>query len=196
MAEIYSSTPGGGGCYRHCATVCLPLYLGQNAIFQQKKPKKKLAQKKYENGPKVVKNGQNCPQNRRNNWRSPRKSQRIPKISEKWPKTLPLKCENAPKKVKMTKNRQKMAKLIRKIDFLYNNFPQKAISLRKCTQKIYFRLRRKKRPTFFFAPSARYSSPPDWGWDRPFRLLCYFATLLLPKPAPRDELRGHLEGVF
>jgi len=35
----------------------------------------------------------------------------------------------------MAKNRQKMAKIIRKIDFLYNNFPKKAISLRKCTQK-------------------------------------------------------------
>ena len=44
-----------------------------------------------------------------------------------------------------------MAKNIRKIDFLYNNFPKKAISLRKCTQK---------KSQKIFAPAALYR------WDR------------------------------
>ena len=63
VAELYRWTPRGG-CYRisvFCASVFCALYLGQNAIFRQKKPKNLSAPKKSENGPKVVKNGQNCP---------------------------------------------------------------------------------------------------------------------------------------
>ena len=43
----------------------------------------------------------------------------------------------------MAKNRQKSAKIIRKIDFPYNNLQKKDISLRKCTKKKKKRLRRK-----------------------------------------------------
>ena len=42
VAELYRWTPGGG-CYR--ISVFCALYLGQNAIFRQKKPKKISAQK-------------------------------------------------------------------------------------------------------------------------------------------------------
>ena len=52
-----------------------------------------------------------------------------------------MQSENAPKRVKMAKNDQKLAKMakkcIKKIDFLYNNFPEKVISVRKCTQKFF-----------------------------------------------------------
>ena len=58
-----------------------------------------------------------------------------------------------------------MAKIIRKIDFLYNNFPKKAISLRKCTKKNI----KKKSPSakkklyFYFAPAALYRCDPGGG---------------------------------
>ena len=52
-----------------------------------------------------------------------------------------VQSENAPKRVKIANNDQKMAKMAKKwekldkkIDFLYNNFPEKVISLRKCTK--------------------------------------------------------------
>ena len=60
VAERYR-WPGGGVLQNFCASALLRLYLGQNAIFRQKKTKKKSAQKWSENGPKVVNNGQNCP---------------------------------------------------------------------------------------------------------------------------------------
>ena len=61
---------------------------------------------------------------------------------------------------KMAKNRQKMVKFLRKIDFLYNNFPKKAISLRKCTQKkIIFAFSEKKVQIFFRACGAIQLDP-------------------------------------
>jgi len=65
----------------------------------------------------------------------------------------------------MAKNRQKSAKIMKKqkIDFPYNNFPKKEIFLRKCTPKNIFRLRRKKKSIFFFAPAALYRCDPVGG---------------------------------
>ena len=57
----------------------------------------------------------------------------------------------------MAKNRQKSAKIMKKIDFPYNNFPKKGISLRKCTQ-FFFSPSAKKKSNFFFAPAARYTA--------------------------------------
>ena len=138
--------------------------LGFCAYFWAKMP---FFGKKGKNffGPKMVqkwpKSGQKwpkLPQNRRNkSRRSPRKSQQIPKISEKWPKTLPQ-CNM--KMHQKRKNGQKSAKIMEKIDFPYNNFPKKGISLRKFTQKIYFRLKVKK---FFRACGALYRCDPGGG---------------------------------
>ena len=77
-----------------------------------------------------------------------------------------------------------MAKIIRKIDFLYNSFPKKAISLRKCTQK-KIAFGEKKSPNFFSRLRRDTVAPPGGGGGCycPFRLLCYCATALIPKPA-------------
>ena len=77
----------------------------------------------------------------------------------------------------MAKNRQKMAKLLRKIDFLYNNFPKKAFYLRKCTQKKN-RLRRKKKSKKNFAPAALYS----WTPRGCYRISVFCASALIPGP--------------
>ena len=69
----------------------------------------------------------------------------------------------------MAKNRQKSAKFIRKIDFLYNNFPKKASSLRKCTKKYISPSAKKK--SFFFSRLRRetvLSTPPGGGCYRNF----------------------------
>ena len=60
---------------------------------------------------------------------NPNESQKYRKNSQKRSHSAKRKC------TKKVKNGQKSAKIIRKIDFPYNNFPKKAVSLRKCTQK-------------------------------------------------------------
>ena len=62
----------------------------------------------------------------------------------------------------MAKNRQKSAKIIKKIDFPYNNFPKKDISLRKCTPQKKSPSAKKKLKTFF-APAALYRCDPPGG---------------------------------
>ena len=73
----------------------------------------------------------------------------------------------------MAKNRQKSAKFIRKIDFLYNNFPKKAISLRKCTN-FFFRLRRKKSQLFFSRLRRETVLSTPWGG-------CYINFATMPR---------------
>ena len=53
------------------------------------------------------------------------------------------------------KNRQNSAKIIRKIDFPYNNFPKKAISLRKCTKVFPAFGEKKQHKPFFFSRLRR-----------------------------------------
>ena len=90
MAELYRCDPPGA--IEFLDSRILRLFLGQNAIFRQKKAKNFFGPKMVRKWPKSGQKWPKLPQNRRNNWRgSPRKSQRIPKISEKWPKTL-LQC--------------------------------------------------------------------------------------------------------
>ena len=81
----------------------------------------------------------------------------------------------------MAKNRQKSAKFIRKIDFLYNNFPKKAISLRKCTKKKN-RLRRKKKSKKKLAPAAlyRWTPPTRGGWGCAIEFFPSGHTAILP----------------
>ena len=75
-----------------------------------------------------------------------------------------------------------MAKITRKIDFLYNNFPKKAISLRKCTKKKTPSA--KKKSKIFFAPAALYRwTPPPPPCYRNFPQRSYCHTALIPKPA-------------
>ena len=141
----------------------LRLFLGQNAIFRQKKPKKN----RPKNCPKMVKNGQNGPKigeiNRGGPPENPNESQKYRKNGQKRSHSAIWKCT---KTVKMTKNRQKSANNMKKIDFPYNNFPKKGISLRKCTQKIYFRLRRKKSQNFFSRLRRYTAATPPTGCYR------------------------------
>ena len=68
---------------------------------------------------------------------------------------------------------------MKKIDLPYNTFPKKDISLRKCTQKIYFRLRRKKKFKEFFAPAVLYRCDPGGGLYN-FWILGFWDSVLLP----------------
>ena len=66
---------------------------------------------------------------------------------------------------------------MKKIDFPYNNFPKKDISLRKCTPKNIFSPSAKKKSKNFFAPAARYR------WDPPpqcYIISVFCASALLP----------------
>ena len=64
-----------------------------------------------------------------------------------------------------SKNGQKSAKISKKyekkIDFPYNNFPKKDISLRKCTH--FFFAFGEKKLKIFFAPAALYRCDPGGG---------------------------------
>ena len=53
-----------------------------------------------------------------------------------------------------------MAKILGKIDFIYNNFPKKAISLTKCTQKKNIAFGEKKVQKKFRACGAIQLDPP------------------------------------
>ena len=76
----------------------------------------------------------------------------------------------------MVKNRQKSAKILKTIDFPYNNFPQKHISLRKCTHKTIFSPSAPKK-FGFLSPNLLYRCAPP-----PLALrVCGF--LALPVPA-------------
>ena len=83
----------------------------------------------------------------------------------------------------MAKNRQKSAKIIRKIDFPHNNFPKKAISLRKCAKKYIFAFGEKK-SQFFFSRLRRETvlSTPGGGVLYKFCHDATFAAALIPKP--------------
>ena len=84
----------------------------------------------------------------------------------------------------MAKNRQKMAKIIRKIDFLYNNFPKKVISLRKCTKKKKKknRLRRKKSQFFFSRLRRDTAATPRMGGGA-IPISGFWDSAIIPKPA-------------
>ena len=63
-------------------------------------------------------------------------------------------CKNGQKSAKIGKNYEK-------IDFPYNNFPKKGISLRKCTKKkIAFGEKKIKKK---IAPAARYTAATPRG---------------------------------
>ena len=72
----------------------------------------------------------------------------------------------------------KNGKICIKIDFLYNNFPEKVISVRKCT-KIFFAFGEKKVKKFF-APAARNlvmcGDPPPRGGSKFFPPHSHTAT--------------------
>ena len=85
-----------------------------------------------------------------------------------------VQSENAPKRVKMAK----MEKIVEKIDFLYNNFPEKVISLRKCT-KIFFAFGEKKSKIFSRLRREFWScveTPPAGGGQKFFPPHSHTAT--------------------
>ena len=94
---------------------------------------------------------------------------------QKWPKTLPQ-CNM--KMHQKRKNRQKSAKIIRKIDFPYNDFPKKGISLRKCTPKK--KCLRRKKSYKIYSRLRRYTAAIECC-----RISGFWDSALIPKPAVR-----------
>ena len=139
----------------------------------------------------------------------PQKIPTNPKNIGKMAKNAPtVQSENAPKRVKMakiTKNWQKWPKNGKKcikIAFLYNNFPEKVISLRKCTN-FFFAFSEKKYKKKI-APAARIlvmcGDPPPAGGGTKKKFL-HTATqphILIPQPVrvPSDLFWAQWQIIF
>ena len=104
-------------------------------FFGKKSQKKNRPKNGPKNGPKVVKNGQNCPKIGETNRRGPENPNESQKYRKNGPKRSHSAISKCTKKVKIGQKWAKINKYCEKVDFPYNNFPEKHISLRTCTHK-------------------------------------------------------------